>query len=68
MRKRSAIVIATTVVAAPATAASAWAGHFGRVVLQRVDPRIGKDRLHRIGPDGTDLHAITRLPGDAEWP
>jgi hypothetical protein len=44
MRKRSAIVIATPAVAALATASSACAGHRGRIVFQRFDPRIGEDR------------------------
>jgi hypothetical protein len=67
VRKRSALVIATTAVAARATASSARAGHGARIVFQRFDPRIGKDRLHRIRPDGTGLHTITP-PGNAEWP
>ena len=66
MRKRSAIVIATPPVAALATASPACAGHRGRIVFQRFDPRIGKDRIYRIRPDGTGLHAITRPPGNAE--
>jgi hypothetical protein len=68
VRRRSALVIATTAVAARATASSAWAGDAARIVFQRFDPRIGKDRLHGIGPDGTGLHAITRPEGNAEWP
>ncbi len=67
MRKRSAIVIVTTAVAAHAVASSAWAGHGGRIVFERFDPRIGKDRIYRIRPDGAGLHAITRPPGGAEW-
>ena len=66
MRKRSAIVIATPAVAALATASPACAGHGGRIVFQRFDPRTGKDRRYRIGPDGTYLRAITRPPGNAE--
>jgi hypothetical protein len=68
MRKRSAIVVATTAFAAPAVASSAWAGHRGRIVLERFDPRIGKDYPHRISPDGTGLQAITPPPGKARWP
>jgi hypothetical protein len=65
--RRSAIAIATTAVAAHAVAPSAWAGHGGRIVFERFDPRVGKDRIHRIRPDGAGLHVITRSPGDAEW-
>jgi hypothetical protein len=67
MRKRSAIVVATTAVAVRAAASSGWAGHGGRIVLERFDPRIDEDCIHRIGPDGTGLHAITRPPGGTEW-
>ena len=66
MRKRSAIVVATTAVAAPAVASSASAGHGARIVFERLEPRVRKARLHRIKPDGTGLHAITRLPRGAE--
>jgi hypothetical protein len=67
MRKRSAIVIAATAVAARASASSAWAGHGGRIVFERFDPRVGKDRIHRIRPDGAGLDVIRQSPGDAEW-
>ena len=66
MRKRSATVIATPAVAALASASPACAGHRGRIVFQRFDPRIGKDRIYRMRPDGTGLHAITPPPGNAE--
>jgi hypothetical protein len=68
MRKRSAIVIAASAVAARATASSAWAGPRGGIVFERFDPRIDEDRIYRFGPDGTGLHAITRPPRGAEWP
>jgi hypothetical protein len=66
MRKRSAIVVATTAVAALAVASSAWAGYGSRIVLERFDPRIGQDRIHSRSDD-TGPHAITRPRGNAEW-
>ena len=59
-------MIATRAVAALATASPTCAAHGGRIVFQRFDPRIGEDRIYRIRPDGTGLHAITRPPGNAE--
>ena len=67
MRTRSAIVVATTPVAALAVASSAWAGHGGRITFERFDPRVGKDRLHRIGPDGGGPRANKRSWGNVEW-
>ena len=64
MRRQSAIVIAT---AAPAAAMSTWDGHRDRIVLDRFDPRIGKDRIYSTRPEGTGLHPIMRLPGCGEW-
>jgi hypothetical protein len=63
VRKRSAIVIAATAVAALATASSAWGGDGARLAFQRFDPLIG----NRIRPDGAGLQAITPPPGNAGW-
>jgi TolB protein len=38
----------------------------GRIVFQRLDPRIGKARVYTIRPDGSGLRAITKPPDNAD--
>ena len=54
-------------VAALATASPTCTAHGGRSVFERSELRIGRNGIHRIRPDGTGPHAITRPPGGAEW-
>jgi hypothetical protein len=64
-RRRLACIATASLVVLALASASASARPGERIVFQRIDPTIGKNRLYTIRPDGSGLRAITS-PGPDE--